>query len=280
MDYKNEKYIDKESIYSYENSDIIISVFFAILDLISIVIFSINLIPENKDINTLKQKLIKLFSIDIIIRILYTRRYSTWSIYKELSLNIMTSIQFYLIISFFSLSLYNTKELKLKGSILKYCCCFFLITFSYEKIIDFFLIQNFYSFLIHKIIILIQSFGILYCIYKLFKDLQKNMNIIRVKIVDEYRKKDKIYLLILGSPKSSFILFLFYYALKVIAAFIINPVFIIYISIGLNILKETSKYFIFFVCQAIIWHLNEIRFRNDENETNKSQSEEVEKLKC
>jgi hypothetical protein len=280
MDYKNEKYIDKESIYSYENSDIIISVFFAILDLISIVIFSINLIPENKDINTLKQKLIKLFSIDIIIRILYTRRYSTWSIYKELSLNIMTSIQFYLIISFFSLSLYNTKELKLKGSILKYCCCFFLITFSYEKIIDFFLIQNFYSFLIHKIIILIQSFGILYCIYKLFKDLQKNMNIIRVKIVDEYRKKDKIYLLILGSPKSSFILFLFYYALKIIAAFIINPVFIIYISIGLNILKETSKYFIFFVCQAIIWHLNEIRFRNDENETNKSQSEEVEKLKC
>jgi hypothetical protein len=280
MDYKNEKYIDKESIYSYENSDIIISVFFAILDLISIVIFSINLIPENKDINTLKQKLIKLFSIDIIIRILYTRRYSTWTIYKELSLNIMTTIQFYLIISFFSLSLYNTKELKLKGSILKYCCCFFLITFSYEKIIDFFLIQNFYSFLINKIIILIQSFGILYCIYKLFKDLQKNMNIIRVKIVDEYRKKDKIYLLILGSPKSSFILFLFYYALKVIAAFIINPVFIIYISIGLNILKETSKYFIFFVCQAIIWHLNEIRFRNDENETNKSQSEEVEKLKC
>ena len=280
MDYKNEKYIDKESIYSYENSDIIISVFFAILDLISIVIFSINLIPENKDINTLKQKLIKLFSIDIIIRILYTRRYSTWTIYKELSLNIMTSIQFYLIISFFSLSLYNTKELKLKGSILKYCCCFFLITFSYEKIIDFFLIQNFYSFLIHKIIILIQSFGILYCIYKLFKDLQKNMDIIRVKIIDEYRKKDKIYLLILGSPKSSFILFLFYYALKIIAAFIINPVFIIYISIGLNILKETSKYFIFFVCQAIIWHLNEIRFRNDENETNKSQSEEVEKLKC
>jgi hypothetical protein len=280
MDYKNEKYIDKESIYSYENSDIIISVFFAILDLISIVIFSINLIPENKDINTLKQKLIKLFSIDIIIRILYTRRYSTWTIYKELSLNIMTTIQFYLIISFFSLSLYNTKELKLKGSILKYCCCFFLITFSYEKIIDFFLIQNFYSFLINKIIILIQSFGILYCIYKLFKDLQKNMNIIRVKIVDEYRKKDKIYLLILGSPKSSFILFLFYYALKIIAAFIINPVFIIYISIGLNILKETSKYFIFFVCQAIIWHLNEIRFRNDENETNKSQSEEVEKLKC
>ena len=280
MDYKNEKYIDKESIYSYENSDIIISVFFAILDLISIVIFSINLRPENRDINTLKQKLIKLFSIDIIIRILYTRRYSTWTIYKELSLNIMTSIQFYLIISFFSLTLYNTKELKLKGSILKYCCFFFLITFSYEKIIDFFLIQNFYSFLIHKIIILIQSFGILYCIYKLFKDLQKNMDIIRVKIIDEYRKKDKIYLLILGSPKSSFILFLFYYALKIIAAFIINPVFIIYISIGLNILKETSKYFIFFVCQAIIWHLNEIRFRNDENEANKSQSEEVEKLKC
>ena len=278
-DYMNEKYLDKESIYSYESSDIIITIFFAILDLISIVTFSLNLKTDNKNINNLKQILIKLFSIDIIIRILYTRKYSTWSIYKEISLNIMTSIQFYLIISFLSLTLYSSKELKDKGKILQLCGVFFLITFSYEKLLYSLSSSSLFSFLINKMIALIQSFCILYCIYKFYKDIKKNMEIIRNKIVDEFKKNNKIGLLILGSPQSSFILFSIYYALRIISTFINNPIFLIYANIGLNILKETSKYFIFFVCQAVIWHLNQIGFKNEEEECNKIQSDEIEKLK-
>ena len=275
----NDNYVDKESIYSYENSDIIITIFFAVLDFISIIIFSLNLKSDNKNINNLKQILIKLFSIDIIIRILYTRKYSTWSIYKEISLNIMTSIQFYLIISFLSLTLYSSKELKDKGKILQLCGVFFLITFSYEKLFYCFSSTSFFSFLINKMIILIQSFCILYCIYKFYKDLQKNMEIIRNKIADEFKKNNKIYLFILGSPQSGFILFSIYYSLRIISTFINNPIFLIYANIGLNILKETSKYFIFFVCQAVIWHLNQIGFKNEEEECNKIQSDEIEKLK-
>ena len=274
----NEKYVDKESIYSYENSDIIITIFFAILDLISVVIFSLNLKPDNKNINYLKQILIRLFSIDIIIRILYTRKYSAWSIYKEISLNIMTSIQFYLIISFLSLSLYNSKELKGKGKIIQLCGIFFLITFSYEKLFNNFSNLNFFSFLINKMIVLIQSFCILYCIYKFYKDVQRNLEIINIKKVDEFKKNNKIYLLILGSPQSSFILFSIYYSLRIISTFINNPIVLIYANIVLNILKETSKYFIFFVCQAVIWYLNKMGFKNEEEERNKSQNEEKEKL--
>ena len=277
-DYMNEKYVDKESIYSYENSDIIITIFFAILDLFSIVLFSLSLKPDNQNINNLKQILIKLFSIDIIIRILYTRKYSTWSIYKEISLNIMTSIQFYLIISFLSSSLYNSKEFKGKGKTFQLCGIFFLITFSYEKLFYNYSSTSFFSFLINKMIVLIQSFCILYCIYKFYQDIQKNMENIRNKIVDEFKSQNKIYLFILGSPQSSFILFSIYYSLRIIATFINNPIFLIYANIGLNILKETSKYFIFFVFQAVICHLNQIRFKSDEEERNKAQSDEIEKL--
>ena len=94
----------------------------------------------------------------------------------------------------------------------------------------------------------------------------KNNRIIRI---DEEKKNNVIYLIIIGSPQSIFILFSFYYILKIITIFINNSVLLIYANIILNIFKETSKYFIFFVCQAIIWYLNQIKFKNEEKEHEK-----------
>lgn len=276
-DHFNEKDIDLDSIYSYENSVIIISIIFAILDLLSIIIFSLILKPENRDINILKQILIKLFILDIIVRIIYTKKYSSWTIFKEIFLNIMTCIQFYLFISFLSLTLYKSKQLKRKGKIIQLCILFFLVNFSFEKIIYIFKYSNNISFIINKFIILLQSFSILYFVYKLYKDIQKSVESIRNKILDNNKKKSKVYLLILGSPQSGFILYFIYYSLKIISTFINNPIFIIYANIGLNILRESSKYFIFFVCQAIIIYLNHIKYKREKD--NKSSNEENEELK-
>ena len=272
MDYLNEKYVDKDLIHSYKNSDIVITIFFACLDFISIIAFSFNFKPDNKNINKLKKILIKLFLIDIIIRILYTRKYSKWNIFKEIFLNIMTSIQFYLIISFLYFSLYSSKKKYSKGTIFQLCVIFFLFTFSYEILFNIFSLPLFLSFLIKKLILLIQSFCILcilYYLFKLYKDLQKSMKNNRIIKIDEEKKNNVIYLIIIGSPQSIFILFSFYYILKIITTFINNPVLLIYANIILNIFKETSKYFIFFVCQAIIWYLNQIKFRNEEEEHEK-----------
>ena len=90
-DYLNEKYVDKESISSYENSDIIITLIFAMLDLIIIIISLLNLKSHNYNILKLKHKIIKLFIIDIIIRILYTRKYNKWTIYKEILLTVLNT---------------------------------------------------------------------------------------------------------------------------------------------------------------------------------------------
>ena len=72
-----EEYKLKLSIYSYEKSDVIISIFFGILDLVFIILFSIYLKPQNKKVNHLKQKLLQLFLIDFISRLLYTKKYTS-----------------------------------------------------------------------------------------------------------------------------------------------------------------------------------------------------------
>ena len=142
----NEKYVDKELIHSYKNSDIVITIFFACLDFISIIAFSFNFKPDNKNINNLKKILIKLFIIDIIIRILYTRKYSKWNIYKEIFLNVMTSIQFYLIISFLYLSLYNSKKNIVKEQFSNYVVFFSYLLFLMKYFLIFFLCLFFYHF--------------------------------------------------------------------------------------------------------------------------------------
>ena len=172
----------------------------------------------------------------------------------------MASIQFYLIISFFSLSLYNSKVLKGKETIIQLCGIFFIFTFSYEKLLYIFSFSNNFLLLINKIIVLIQSLCILcviYFLHKLYKDLQKNIR----NIIIYENQISKIYFFILGSPPSCLTLLSFYYTLNIIAAFINNPIILIYVNIVLNILIETTKYFIVFVCYAILWYLNQIKFK-------------------
>ena len=93
------------SINIYENSDIIISIILGIIDLACIMLFSLHLKTKNKSVNNLKQKLLKLFILDFISRLLYTKKYSSWTIYKELIFSFINCVQFYLIISFLSSTL-------------------------------------------------------------------------------------------------------------------------------------------------------------------------------
>ena len=265
-DYKGEKFIDIESIESYEKSDVIINIFFGILDLILIVMSFLNLKAETGNILILNHKLIKLFLIDVIIRILYTRRYNDRSLIKEVFLNSMNSIQFYLIISFLSLSLKTFTKSLTKRKIVQICAFFFLITFSYDKLaLSSYSSPNLFIILMNKTLSLIQFLSILYCLYKLYSGLKKNINNIGKDLMGNSQILNKILKFILGSPTSCYILYTLYYLLKIIVIFVINPVFVIYINILINIIKETSKYFLFVICQMIIFQLNLVNFQKTES---------------
>ena len=263
----------KISINCYEKSDVILSVFFAFIDLVSILFFVLKIISENEKVMKLKAKLFKLFVIDFILRLLYTRKYTSWTLTKEIFMTFMSSVQFYLVLSFILISM-NSKEESNKTKIYSTCSLFFFLTFSYEYMLVLSSNSNI-IILLNKLILLLQSIYTLHCIYKLsefFKD--KVVDIVNI-LKGNNNKLEKLNLFILGSPQSCYFLFYFYYILKIIFIFIKNPIFVIYANILLNIVKEASKYFSFFICIAIIYQMNKIKL---EDEQKKSNSEEVIKL--
>ena len=77
----NEEYKLQLSINNYEKSDIIISLILGTLDLAFIILFSIYLEAKNEAVNHLKKKLLKIFIIDFISRLLYTKtkKYASWA---------------------------------------------------------------------------------------------------------------------------------------------------------------------------------------------------------
>ena len=272
-----EEYQLQLSIKSYEKSDIIISIILGFLDLFFIILFSIYLKSENKKVIHLKQKLLKVFLIDFISRLLYTKKYSSWTIYKELLFSFMNSIQFYLIISFLSSAIAKSKRFSQK-QIFFLGIIFFFITFSYERF-SFSMPTNFVKVMFNKLILVLQSACILYCIYKAYEEFKKYIYDIANNIKYSEKELSKTYLFILGSPQSCLILFTIYYVLKIFFIFINNPVYIIYSKIVLNILKEAVKYFAFSVCQGIIYQYYTYKLVEDEIKEIKALPDEIEKLK-
>lgn len=263
-DFLDDKYVDMESIMSYQNSDILISLFFALIDIIIIIFSSLNLKSNSYHITMLRHKIIKLFIIDIISRLLYTKKYNKWNLFRELISSFLNTSQFFLIFSFINEVLLiskssTSKKMELKRETILFCLIFLIITFPYENIPFISFKLRFINFKVNKIIILVQSYCILLCIYKIYNNIKEKIVQIGNNMINETGKKKKIYLIIIGSPISCLILFSFHYALKIIFVFIKNPIFLIYANILLNILKETSIYFIFLLCQLILYILNKIK---------------------
>jgi hypothetical protein len=274
-DYLKEDEPMKQSIDSYEKSELILSVFFGILDLCCIC-FICYLNSINKKVIKLKINLFKLLGIDFTMRLFYTRKYSSWTIYKEIFYTLMSTVQFYLIITFIIL-VWNNKKNNINENLIFFeCCIFFLVTFEYEYIS--LLHSTNSSKFILNIIPLIQSLCILFSIYKSSGRITEVIGQIAYNLKRKFEKYDNLNKMISGSPQSSIFLFSLYYILKIILFFIKNQIYRIYANVILMIIKEDCKYFVFFISLIIVYQLNKLII-NDEEKTLDSQSEEKIQLK-
>ena len=264
-DFLRNKHLDQESIKSYETADIIITIIFASFDIILILLSLWILKSKNKKISFLKQKVIRVFLIDIIIRILYTRQYFKWNIYKELLFALMNTSQFYLIISFLDIAGYTPNISKLKKTNdkikrVKLCLFFFLLSISYENFTYpaniIFIVENL-KIDISRIIILIELLFILSFVYRLYKIYKEKIREIGNIVINEFGR-NVISLLIVGSPQTLIYFFSFYYTLKILFLLIKNPVILLYANIALIIFKEGCKYLAFSLVEAIIYSLSKI----------------------
>lgn len=247
-----ESYISPEFIGNYGAADIILTVLFAIVDFIIIIFSLFNKNFKNKKIYLLKYKLFALFIIDISIRILYVNKYyEVKSLFIEFLFSVLISIQFFLILSFLE-QVYNNTKLTKKGQFFSklnknyICIVFLIVTFPYEKFSS-----------SKKNSVLFQSVIIIYCIYVLYIRIKNKINKIFQNIIKQTSIHNKnIYLFLLGSPVSCLILFLSYYILRILFLYILNPEFIVYENITLKVIKDSSKYFLFFILEIILYLLS------------------------
>ena len=256
-----DEYLSREFIENYENADIILTLLFAFIDFIILLFSLINLKSKNKKIYLLKYKLISLFIIDIMIRLLYAKKYyKIKSLFKECLFSFLTASQFYFILFFLEQAYQDTKKSKkenfykaLKRNHL--CIIFLFVTFPYDKFS--------YS---QKEICFIQCLIIIYCIFVLYSLLRSRI----IKIVKNLLKKvivndKKFFFCILGAPYPCLFLFISYYILRILFLTIKNPDFIIYSNIILRIIKECSKYFFFLILGIILYILSENKIEKEES---------------
>ena len=267
-------YLYGEFIENYESADIILTLIFALIDFIILLVSLFNLQSQNRKIFLLKNKLLSLFIIDIVLRVLYAKNNNKIkSLFKECFFSALSVIQFLLILSFLEQAYKDTKKKKKFYKALKkkhLCVIFLIVTFPYEKFS--------YS---QKEICFIQCLIIIYCIFVLYSLLNKKLIKIVKQILNRVTVHDKnIFLCILGSPLTCLILFISYYILRIIFLSVENPDFIIYSNIILKIIKECSKYFLFFILEILVYIVSENKiekeqFCNDFNENNMKQKELV-----
>ena len=127
------------------------------------------------------------------------------------------------------------------------------ITFPYDKFSS-----------SQKKICFIQSLILIYSIFVLYSKLKNKIIKIVQNVIKQNDTKDKnIFLFILGSPFPCLIFYITYYILRIIFLSINNQDFIIYTNIILKIIKDSSKYFLFFILEIILYILSENKMGKD-----------------
>ena len=261
-------YISENDLENFEGADITVSYLFAFINIMMLVPPMKFLKSKKENIKLLRKKLFSIFIIDIIIRILYIMTYYHSNVLlKEIFFTGMPSSQFYLIISFLEQIIndeeifFQTIELK-QANPLELSILFFLFIFSYDK----------FSLTFSKHISFLQTLINLCCIYKLYVYFKDIVLIIVEGISNNKIKSSIIYSFILNLPFSALQFFIAFNILKILTLFVENSLYLIYMKIILIIFKETSKYFVIFILESLLFFLDK---KSLDKEVNKNTSKEL-----
>jgi hypothetical protein len=268
-------YFDSQAVNDYEKADIILSLFFSVLDFIVIMITRILFNSNHKEISNLCYQLVGIFFVDIIIRLyhIFLLQKNNSSVFvKETILIIFCADFFYLTLSLF-VQVSKMLKIKEKIDIVLPCLFYVLCFFGYDKII------SFNPITIHSVTI---SFGSLllltqslFCIIFLYYVLDMVTPMINsiVKIIAQGHKTwNQIHKFILGAPISILILFVIHYLIKIFLLFFDSPMVLFYGTIASNIFKNGAKYFVLFSCEIILYAISDLVIQES---TKKNDAEEI-----
>lgn len=235
-----------------DKANMILSYIFSLFNFFIIIISFFILNTKSNNLKLLKIKLFALIIIDSLSSLMHINyRFYFDLFFSELFFSILTSIEFYLFISFIY-QIFNTTEISQNAKSLnlinpiQLCILFLLQTFSYYK----------FSYLYSLFLIIVQRIIIFICIALLYRYLRNAITTISIRLLskDLQTKKIYYYLKIINSAGLIFML-----CNNIVQLFLFmdkNNSSQMYIKIALNSINYGFKYFIFILFEVIIYTLS------------------------
>lgn len=253
--------IDDNTKENFESASLILAFIFAIFNLFIIIISLFKLSSKNKNLKMLKYRLFSLIIMDSITSLIYSNyRYKFDLFSSELFFSVLSSIEFYLFISFIY-QIFNSTDISQNAksielvSPIHFCTIFLLIFFSYHK----------FSYLYAKLLNIVEYIIIFACLallYRYFKDTIASI-IVHLVTKDVQTRKVYYYLNIANTIGLSFLMFI--YIIKLILIFI-DESYHIYFDVALISINYGLKYFVFILFEVIIYTLSKNYYKNNTDE--------------
>ena len=227
----NDYNIDIDVAKNLKNADIILNNFFMIVDVFIMLFYLLYFKITINIIKRLKNLLFRILLIDIIIRLIYNLKYSIWDYLQNMGSSIVSTVQFFLILSFLEKLYSNVIKIKrnsreLQKNIISFI--FLLIIFPFNKMF----LVSYYNFTLYfisidKLIIIIQSLSAILFSFKLYKIMTKKSEELIYIIKYDIQVK-KMYNITRSFPIECLAFYIIYYFLIIAFTFIKNSNIIFY----------------------------------------------------
>jgi hypothetical protein len=256
--------IEEEIIQKHNQAEVLISLFFAAVDIIGYLIILFKFGCGFKKICSPIQKLYCLIILDGVIRIINLEITSfVYSFPKEILMSFFATIQFYLIISIIS-AIYEDKrnqnfsagDMGIRDKPL------LVLTFFFCSIV----------FVFSKVVSLIQYIGCIFAVCGFGFYINKKTFL----FLDGISKKNQNFTsrnFIQNSVSFVGFYFFVHYAVKIYSLFVENPLYCSYIQMAYDVFKEIGKYLTFTFVSIIYYLYNKYVYLEDVDFQNEPQTQ-------
>ena len=257
-------YIDQQTLDDYTKADALINIFFTILDFGIIMFLAVVYYPEPKHIAQLGHQLIGIFFVDIIIRLhyIYSFKRDEGNRFIKAMISCLFSTDLFFLLLYLYTEVINDLNIQEEINIVNSCLYYVLIAFSYDKIISYAPITfDRYVLSFNGFVLLAQaSFSIVFAYY-IYDMLKKGIGMIVSIICYNEKVLRPIHKFFYGAPFICFLLYIFYFNLKIWLLFCRSPILLLNGNMITGILKDGAKYFALISCLLIVRSLNRLETR-------------------
>jgi len=254
--------IEEEIIQKHNHAEVLISSFFAAVDIIAYMVILVQFGCGFKRSCSLTHKFYGLILLDGVIRIINLEITSfVYSLPKEILMSIFATIQFYLILNIISTIYEDKNNQNFAGGDMGIRDKHILVgIFFFCSVV----------FIFSKIVSLIQYIGCIICVCG-FAYYINNKTFLFLEGVSKKRQNFSSRYFIQNGILFTSMYFLIHYGIKILSLFVENPLYTSYIQMAYDVFKEIGKYIAFTFVYTIYYLYDKYIYSEDNDFQSQSQ---------